>query len=544
MPAVTELTLGGTGEPSLSPALPLLCELGKRYEVCSRVITNGAALVNPRAGLDNAGVVTVSFDGAAKRTFEAIRVGTSFETLLDRIARFRQRNPKTTIILNAAVCRANIDEIYGMAKWAVRLKANGLGLNKLFPYMDHLKPLELRRSDAPLLRRQLRKARKLCSRHGIDLMNSVHLGDAPADDGPIDKERLLAGLESVAVVRGMKTPDLEASCAAAEGHDWQYLPASVAEFDRPEEPVAGPATCRPAAGDRPGGAWDVDALECRLGELTERLKQTPPEDIRIPFCLSPWVKMRIVATSRITPCCVWPGHFEDLKEFETAREAWHSEAYVALRQQTLEPERMPEHCRTCSFVERLPDPARSALLPGPVRRLAGDSVAREFLSSRDGQGSPVGCAGQCGPGDPGLAAPRHVRWREVQSAGQRVRGAVGSMQANRAGHDHRLGGPATEDRRRPGERARYGGDSRGAVWHGRRVPHSPGQREDRPAVARRGVFGQAAVVDGRGGMDRSVGAAASAAGEARPTGLAERQGEGGRQARVIHDGGWCHPLWK
>ena len=318
MPVAEDMTLGGTGEPLLSPAVPALCALAQRHQVRSEIITNGVALNNPKIPRGSGGVWSVSFDGAVKRTFEAIRVGSPFETIVQRIGDFCQRNPQLRVILNMVVCRANLDEIYGVAEWAVKFRAN-VNLNKLFAYMEHLEPLALRKSDAAALQEQIRRATQLCAQHGLRLAHSVYLDDAPDGSEPLNKEKLLAALEAMPVTQGVPIGDLKASCAMLENHSYDYLPrplmeavaSAVRSVRVPEPAIPAPITGR-------GGALDIGRMTRRYKQLGRRIRRLPAEEIRVPYCLSPWTRLYVEASSFLRPCCVWPGHFVDLKDFEYA----------------------------------------------------------------------------------------------------------------------------------------------------------------------------------------------------------------------------------
>jgi hypothetical protein len=346
------LTLGGTGEPSLSPALPVLCELGKQYQVPTEIITNGVALTNPNILRGSSTLLNVSFDGATKRTFEAIRVGTPFETVLQRIADFRQHNPELAITLNMVVCRVNIDEIYGVAEWAVKFRAN-VNLTKLSPYMEHLKPLELHKSDAAALQDQLQRAAELCAQHGLRLRNSVYAQDFPDAEGPIDKELLLASLEAIEVTQGVPISDLEVSCTVLNNHSYDYWPRPVLEAgDTSPKAVPPPVSQSPAENSGHPAGLDFAGMARYYKKLARRMKRLSPKEIRVPYCLSPWMRLYVEASSFLRPCCVWPDHFVDLKNFDTLQDALSSEEFADLRQKLLEGAAVPKPCVNCSFAER------------------------------------------------------------------------------------------------------------------------------------------------------------------------------------------------
>jgi hypothetical protein len=315
-------------------------------------MTNGVALTNPKILHGNTTVLTVSFDGATKRTFEAIRVGSPFETVLQRITDFRQHNPQLPITLNMVVCRANLDEICGVAEWAVKFHAS-VNLTKLSPYMEHLEPLELRKSDAPVLQDQIQRATQLCAEHGLCLTHSVYVEDSPEATEPIDKEKLLVALEAIKVTQGVPVSDLETSCSVLANHGYEYLPRPLLEAVATAPKSVRPPVSQSASGDSGcPPALDVASMTRRYKPLVRQMKRLRPEEIRVPYCLSPWMRLYVESSSFLRPCCVWPRHFVDLKDFDTLQDALSAEEFEGLRQKTLEGADLPMPCQNCSFAER------------------------------------------------------------------------------------------------------------------------------------------------------------------------------------------------
>ena len=250
------------------------------------------------------------------------------------------------------VCRANLDEICGVAEWAVKFRAD-VNLTKLFPYMEHLNPLALRKSDAAALQEQIRRATQLCGEHGLCLTHSVYVDDSPDDNRPIDKEQLLAALEGIEVTQGLPIGDLEESCAVLEKHGYDYLPAPLMEAGVTAPPLAAPPF--PASPTKTSGraaAMDAADMTRRYKRLSRQVKRLRSEEIRIPYCLSPWMRLYVESSSFLRPCCVWPGHFADLKDSDSLQDALSGEEFVQLRRKMLHGTALPKPCRNCSFAER------------------------------------------------------------------------------------------------------------------------------------------------------------------------------------------------
>lgn len=139
--------LGSLYEPAAHPEFDKICrrltELGLKID-----LTTNGALLTPRlieAVKDcNFRIVTLSFDGARKETYERIRRGGDFDQALERIAAFKRavqaRIPDAYFAVNYTILRSNIPEIVDAVK--------------LFEAMgfDHIGFIGMvMRSDAPIL---------------------------------------------------------------------------------------------------------------------------------------------------------------------------------------------------------------------------------------------------------------------------------------------------------------------------------------------------------------------------------------------------------
>ncbi|MBU1910425.1 MAG: radical SAM protein [Verrucomicrobia bacterium] len=87
------LTINGDGEPLLDGGLPEKIRAAKQWGCVISMPTNMTLMNEERAramaksGLD---LLTVSLDGATKESYEAIRVGARFESVLENIRRFQE----------------------------------------------------------------------------------------------------------------------------------------------------------------------------------------------------------------------------------------------------------------------------------------------------------------------------------------------------------------------------------------------------------------------------------------------------------------------
>jgi len=138
LPTAKAITLTGMGEPFLNPNLVSIVKYAKRsgLEVTLNsnltIATEKDLLELIEAKLDK---LSISMDGATKKTFELIRVKAIFENVLKRVIftlRARQRlgvkRPK--IYFNCVIIKENIHEAAKIIRLAEKLGVDGVYFNK------------------------------------------------------------------------------------------------------------------------------------------------------------------------------------------------------------------------------------------------------------------------------------------------------------------------------------------------------------------------------------------------------------------------------
>lgn len=353
LPFAFDVKLFGIGEPTLSPQFPLFCEIIAQSKTRANLLTNGSTLGKRKIPYEALSALGISFDGAEKRTFEAIRVGAQFDTLLERIAEARKAAPDICIYLNATINRVNVDEIAGIARIAAELGANRVNYTKMIPYGRNMRErdLALTQEDIPLLTAQLIEAREICNEHGIVLDSSILTDDLPLQREPRDKEKFLKEFESIEVVGSGAPYSFEQIIEMLEGK-------VIAPYPDDEEcltPVKlGLQEASPDLPTKPT-FWITDVvqeLEQRLRERVKLIKLMPENMVQLPYCSSPWVKMFIEAEGTLKPCCVYPMHSGDIAQSTSFESAWNSPELVQLRKTTVGRAEIHSKCKECNFAER------------------------------------------------------------------------------------------------------------------------------------------------------------------------------------------------
>jgi radical SAM protein with 4Fe4S-binding SPASM domain len=112
----TLVTLGAVFEPCIHPQINKLIDILNRRGCRIVLITNGHNLHKkeiPALFDANLEMVTFSFDGISKETYELIRVGGNYERTLDNIENFRAAfsGSAATFAVNFTVLRCNLHEV-------------------------------------------------------------------------------------------------------------------------------------------------------------------------------------------------------------------------------------------------------------------------------------------------------------------------------------------------------------------------------------------------------------------------------------------------
>jgi MoaA/NifB/PqqE/SkfB family radical SAM enzyme len=114
-----EMTPTVMGEPLQTPFLPKMLELLSIYSVRMNIVTSGMLLSRDMSErlAPHLAKIKVSFDGATKETFESIRRGAKFETVVGNVRGFdrerRRCDPeqRPILALQVTLMRRNIEEL-------------------------------------------------------------------------------------------------------------------------------------------------------------------------------------------------------------------------------------------------------------------------------------------------------------------------------------------------------------------------------------------------------------------------------------------------
>lgn len=185
-PRTNILVLSILTEPFMTRDFPDRLEAVRRFAVpSSEIITNGTLMDDRAVGkiLDAAiTCLTVSIDGGTKEVYEAIRVGASFERVLDHVSLFRRRRAGRGLDLprlriNHVLSEANIDSFAGFLALVERIRPEKIGVRTVSRMSD----AEIQETTDPGFWAKVREARlrlaDFCARTGIE--DAGYLRDTP-----------------------------------------------------------------------------------------------------------------------------------------------------------------------------------------------------------------------------------------------------------------------------------------------------------------------------------------------------------------------------
>lgn len=413
LPYSTKITFGVGGEPMLCEHLLDYIERAHKLNQHVHLMTNGTRITTDKAAATLARCLSsmeVSIDAATKQTYERIRIGSKWETILanfERFNRFRDQYSgaeRTHLSLCFVMMRSNVHELPGFVELGRRLGADRVAAWHVIPVTpagrEESLQYEKEKSDH-YLRLAHQKAREIGIEADLVKPFDPRLEEelapliAQSRQGAIErkdaKEHDRAAAPESRVVLDEKAPDQWME----DEHAWsrpltgkhaeeRALPAAALRVERKgpsegatlhhddgaaedEEPWKGttiveglataPGEVDPRTGVRMGAAWQpladpppADDAERALAEFDAR-----PKAKRL-HCHMPSLTAFIFFDGRVFPCCHPHAHTKlpmgDLR-VQSFREIWNGRAYRNLRAGLVlgDP---PPLCQRCSIMQSPP----------------------------------------------------------------------------------------------------------------------------------------------------------------------------------------------
>jgi pyrroloquinoline quinone biosynthesis protein E len=127
IPTALIVKLQGMGEPFFNHDIVNMLKYSKQKGMITEVISNGTIL-NEEA-LKYLDSLVFSFDGATKKTYEKIRVGSNFERVVGNIKKAVKLKKDTTICMSIVVLKENINELKEFVDLAKGLGVDAVGFS-------------------------------------------------------------------------------------------------------------------------------------------------------------------------------------------------------------------------------------------------------------------------------------------------------------------------------------------------------------------------------------------------------------------------------
>ena len=333
-PHISVVNPTGVGEPLVLSYFDELMEACERYDTKLDIITNGMLLKGERVRrlLPLLAAITFSFDGATKATFDHIRTGAKFETVLrnlENFARLRREmglREQVRTSFNITIMSENVAELPAIIELAKAHDIDFVVGGYMLVFGDSL------RSSSPLLdpartNHWVAAARARALELGVEVLLPARLPETGAE--PIQVLSVASPLETTV---GEPIPATE-----THGSDAPTTPdLTTSDLGSSLRPLPSPPPGAPAdPADR-----DPTALVTGM----------PPDWQGKMYCHFPWKEVFVSQGGEVSPCCaqgrpVLGNIFE-----QDFAEIWNGPEYQRLRRGLWTGDLTP-YCRDCTFLQ-------------------------------------------------------------------------------------------------------------------------------------------------------------------------------------------------
>ncbi len=394
----------GFGEPFLHKEFLGIVESAKELGASIQFNTNGTLIFEDesrrlvKAGAD---IMVLSLDGAKKETFERIRKGASFETIVENMRRLH--DIKVTegtvfpeVYVEFVAMKSNFSELPELVDLSRSIGAVHLHVEPLVAHSPELKAERIFSYDEEPYRSLIHEARLRADRAKIRLIGRGISEDLPPLQDPDGAE-----LENHETEERGQAPSGVTS-KNEEPHRVDRRPpdrvvVESGEHDVPEPPLRaeekrdGELSPEPIPVGSEGDPLDhvilgLDFAEesgaSREGELDsdegsqEIITSTDPVNL---LCSQPFTTLYVGYKGRVGTCCLGNHELGDLAE-QSVDEIWNGPKFQELRR-AMRTGEVPLECRPCVLQNRIP--------PMRFNRETTDIVAPEITYEEAPKPAPV-----------------------------------------------------------------------------------------------------------------------------------------------------------
>lgn len=354
-PHLRTINLSVSGEPLVSKNIFKELELMRRYRVKTDITTNGMPLA--RRGLLDAllpacHALTVSFDGATKKTFEYVRRGADFDMVVRNLRLFnemRQKLPpeeRPPFRMNHIYQYSNAKELVQLVELAHSLGVDFLNVEHVYVHREHQESttmLNHRRLANEMMTRAKERAEQLGLKVKFAALYDVSDGIPdrpyvpPHEDWLVEEANKKLDLK---MYKDATPPPLGA------------LPLALAQGVQSNEEFLALREKR----------WYLPrAFDYGVPQFGDSL--IPDSEVKFNACIYPWREAFIAWDGLVSPCCSGAlfdaAEMGNLRRAESFQEIWNGPLYQRLRK-SIRTGRSYKFCRHC-YVVNPEDPVAYSL---------------------------------------------------------------------------------------------------------------------------------------------------------------------------------------
>ncbi len=341
------------GEPSIAPSFGHLAALCENQGCETHMITNGTKLLqNP--DLKRIKKIGISLDGDNKETFETIRVGINFDSLIESVTIFRSQNPDIFLYFSCTINRANILQIPGMARLTKKLDLNAICFHRMFEVNQAISSEVLKQEDLELYREKIEEAKSVLIGSNVLLFDYAILDRSQPEQEPLNPDTSLVRIRTFTPKKDQHTESITSAISQICNTGFELYPTHAQLYFSTQAPAAKPCSVNKnlQAKHTQQPMRDIASLEDRAASLKSEILQTSLKDLKIPYCFAAWSRLIVKADGRMFPCSCWSKTYANLKEISDFDSSWNGEFHQDLRDSFNDTKPLNKRCQSCPTIDR------------------------------------------------------------------------------------------------------------------------------------------------------------------------------------------------
>lgn len=343
----------GLGEPSIAPSLEHLVSLCQNQGCETHIITNGTKLLQNPA-FKSMKKIGISWDGDCKETFEAIRVGIDFDSLIKSIKIFRAHHPDIFMYFACTINRANLLQIPGMVTLARDLNLNAITFHLMAHSAIDFSDTVLKIEDIEVYQDKIEEGRCILQGSNTLLFDYGILERLESEKEPLDPSRQLVKIKAYTPSKKEAVKSISQTIEQLKRTTLELYPKHSALYFKPlclrkdaQSASQKHDICVSSTLDR-----NVTHLEKYAAELKKEVLAAGAAGLNLPHCTAAWSRLVVKADGRMFPCCSWSHDYANLKEIEHFDTSWNGNFHLNLRDAFSGSALLPHRCQKCTSSDK------------------------------------------------------------------------------------------------------------------------------------------------------------------------------------------------